>query len=120
MGSRQTLLLLPVLLVVAAGCQLCGLEPARCAAPKDDYSACGPDDFCSDDGFCRPVPRAPVRGTCSEREEEVLERRLHVAVGTGGAAAMGEPLLGVAPVLSCGSDAIACGLAFCYINESLV
>lgn len=103
-------LLLPLLGVVAAGCQLCGLEPPRCQAPNDDFRACGPDDYCADDGFCRPVPRAPVRGECAERGGEAEVRQLRVGFGTGGAAAMGERLGEVEAVLSCGADFSACGL----------
>ncbi|OGQ10901.1 MAG: hypothetical protein A2138_01365 [Deltaproteobacteria bacterium RBG_16_71_12] len=110
-ATRAALLpLLPLLAATAAGCQLCGLEPARCLPPTDTFGACGPDDYCAADGYCRPVPRAPVSGECAQQGEEVGERALHLEVENGGAAAMGDPLGAALPVVSCGSDAIACGM----------
>ncbi len=99
-----------MLAAVAAGCQLCGIEAPRCASPADLYQACGPDDYCSADGFCRPVPRAPVVGTCDDPVGVVGVRHLGVAVENGGAGAMEESLGGLFSTLSCGSDAAACGL----------
>lgn len=104
------MVLLPPLLAAAAGCQLCGLEPARCVPPLDDFGACGPDDYCAADGYCRPVPRAELRGECSEAGATVGERELHLTFGNGGAEAMGDLLGGALPALSCGSDALACGM----------
>lgn len=101
--------LLPPLLFAVAGCQLCGLEPPRCA-PGDRVGACHPDDYCAADGFCRPVPRAPVRGECAQQGEEVDERSLLLKFRNGGAAAMGDPLGAALPVVSCGPNPAVCGL----------
>lgn len=111
MRCRLTLLALPPLLLVAAGCQLCGLDLPRCQPPGDPFRACGPDDFCADDGFCRPVPRAPVTGDCSQRDDESAVRRLRLGFGTGGASAMSDRLGDVDAALSCGGDFSACDLA---------
>lgn len=108
--AAATWVLVPTLAAVAAGCQLCGLEAPRCAPPADRYQACGPDDYCSAEGFCRPVPRAPVTGTCEEAAGQVGIRHLGVSVGNGGPAAMDPRLGGLEPALDCGSDPAACGL----------
>ncbi len=104
------MVLLPALVAVGAGCQLCGIEAPRCAPPNDRYQACAPDHYCSAEGFCRLVPRAPVVGTCAEPAGAVGTRHLGVHVENGGAPAMDDQLGGLEPALSCGSDPLACGL----------